>query len=43
MVEGRGPMHKQKQIVFLRSKFGTGTTLLQLYFLVESKSQNQVE
>ena len=43
MVEGRGPTHKQKQIGFLKSKFGTGTTFLQLYFFVESKSQNQIE
>ena len=43
MVEGRGPMHKQKQIGFLRSKFRTGTILLQLYLFVESKSQNQIE
>ena len=43
MVEARGPVYKQKQIGFLKSKFGTGTTFLQLYFFVESKSQNQIE
>ena len=43
MVEATSPVYKHKQIGFLRSRFGTGTTLLQLYFLVESKSQNQVE